>query len=90
MELLVIAACLYGQGCTESYQAYYNANPELQGYVKHAEMTAEQKLGPNFTTYGAPILLMGAQRPFTIKMSQRWAIKGEQGCLSNLVYFYYF
>lgn len=36
-ELLVIAACLNGTGCNESYSEYYRRTPELQLMMKNAE-----------------------------------------------------
>lgn len=74
-ELLVITACLYGEGCSESYAQYYESKPSLQHFIMKTERETERILGKNFVTYMVPPLAFIAGTTATSKISNSFNLK---------------
>lgn len=54
-EILVITACLYQNGCTETASHYYNQRPHFQEFVTKTEERAKDAAGPLMVNYVTPI-----------------------------------
>lgn len=68
-ELLVLTACLYQKGCTDTASVYYASKPELQQMVFKVENRAKAMAGPLLFNYVAPVILMVAGANGAIKIS---------------------
>ena len=69
-ELLVVVACLYGKGCSETSSTYYDSKPELQLFVKRTERRITATVGQATVTYVAPPLIFALGGSGIIKLNQ--------------------
>jgi hypothetical protein len=79
MEFLVLLACLQNTGCSETSTAYYQTNAEFKAYVDYAQDQVERRLPQDFVEYGAPIIYASTGRAYTLKFSDKVALKGGPG-----------
>jgi hypothetical protein len=79
LEVLVFTACMNAVACNETSTAYYAHNAELRASVKHAEERAKLRLGQQVYTTVSTLALIGLRREYTIKLSERIALKGATG-----------
>lgn len=74
-EGLVLVACLYGKGCSETYSRYYDSKPSLQNFVSKSEREIEQLVGGNFLTYVAPPIAFLVGTTATSKLNEYLNLK---------------
>jgi hypothetical protein len=74
-ETLVVVACLYQKGCSESASVYYKSRPALQEFVLKVENRAKATVGPTLLNYGAPILVFAAGGQGSLQVSKNVSIK---------------
>lgn len=77
MEALVLMACMYGQGCSETASAYYLSQPRLQDSVKYTEAVLKQKMGERAFLYAGSAISAVTQRHFTIDITKNITMKGK-------------
>ncbi len=80
-EFLVAIACIYGDGCTETYSIYYDSKPSLQEFVAKSEREVKLLIGDNFVTYVAPPVLFLAGSTGTTKLSDNWSLEYNRSLL---------
>lgn len=74
-ELLVITACLYQRGCSETATTWYQQRPQLQIFVEKTEANVKQVAGPIATNYLAPMALFAAGATGTLRLSGSVGLK---------------
>jgi len=75
LESIILAACLQKKGCSDSMNAYYKSQPQLQAVIKKSEKEAKRMVGEDASRYVLPIATLGLSRESEFKINNRWSVK---------------
>ncbi len=74
-EILVLTACLYQKGCSDTASVYYEKRPALQEFVQINERAVKRTVPPILLDYLGPILLVSSGASATTQISKTIALK---------------
>lgn len=77
-ELLVLTACLYQKGCSESASTLYSQRPAFREFVYKTERRVKEAAGPIATNYVAPMVIFASGATGVMRVSESVGIKGRK------------
>lgn len=90
IEALLFVACLYGQGCAETGNAYV-AQPAVAAQIRHVEIRVEAEIGKDAATVAGTSALFLSGRQWTHKLTNNISLQGSDRCSKlSLIYTYSF
>ena len=75
--MIVVLACFYGQGCSESASQYYHQTPELQEAVKYTEGQLKNYMSNDALVLAGTSLNLISGRDFDAPVTKNFHIKGN-------------
>lgn len=73
-ELLVMAACLEGKGCSQTTTAYYISNPNTKQMIQRANTRVKEAVGPETLAISSP-LIFAVRGTGTFKLTNYWSLQ---------------
>lgn len=77
-ELLVVTACLYQKGCSETASTFYNARPDFKEFVMRTEVQVKETAGPIATEYLAPMVIFASGASGVVRISENVGVRGRR------------